>query len=44
MGVFYVVHVIEPSLVATLLVEGLVAVFIYKIVVGIVSRLFKSKG
>jgi hypothetical protein len=43
MGLVYVVHVVDPSLAATLLVEVLVAVFAYKIVVGIVSKLFKGK-
>lgn len=43
MGVVYVVHAVDPSLAATLLVEVLVAVFVYKIVVGIVSKMFKGK-
>lgn len=42
MGVFYVVHVIEANSAAVFLVEVLVAAFAYKVVVGIVKRLFKK--
>jgi len=42
MGVFYVIHVIDPHSAIVFLSEVLIAAFAYKIVVGIVTRLFKK--
>lgn len=42
MGVFYVIHVFDPHSAATVLVEVLFTVLIYKTLAALVSKLLKN--
>lgn len=48
MGVFYVIHVVDPHSAAVVLLEVVVAALLYKTVTGLVAKLFsngsKAKG